>query len=156
MKCQHCDRDARVHITEITEDHEPQEVHLCEPCAEAYLNKSNAIEEEPSASLAGNLVHHLKISETATDLARLDQQTCPDCGISFYEFRNSGRLGCPHDYDCFEQDLTPLIQSIPRRHGTQGQAPQAPTAHGLAAGGLDPAPTTDGRVCASGRLRRRH
>ena len=109
MKCQYCDREATVHITELTEDSSPQEVHLCERCAQKYLDKTL---DEPSPSLAGNLAHHIKISETASDLARLDQQECPDCGITFFDFRSVGRLGCPHDYQCFEKDLEPLIQSI--------------------------------------------
>jgi protein arginine kinase activator len=42
----------------------------------------------------------------------LDQQSCPICGITFYEFRNEGRLGCPHDYICFDAELEPLIVNI--------------------------------------------
>ncbi len=34
------------------------------------------------------------------------------CGITFYEFRNHGRLGCPYDYICFQQELEPLIVNI--------------------------------------------
>ena len=34
------------------------------------------------------------------------------CGITFYEFRNQGRLGCPHDYVCFQTELEPLIVNI--------------------------------------------
>ena len=48
----------------------------------------------------------------AEELARLDQQTCPICGITFYEFRNQGRLGCPHDYVGFAVELEPLIVNI--------------------------------------------
>jgi protein arginine kinase activator len=42
----------------------------------------------------------------------LDQKTCDMCGISFFEFRNQGRLGCPHDYVAFEKELEPLIANI--------------------------------------------
>ena len=34
------------------------------------------------------------------------------CGITFYEFRSQGRLGCPHDYVCFQAQLEPLILNI--------------------------------------------
>jgi hypothetical protein len=34
------------------------------------------------------------------------QQECPYCGIKFVEFRNSGRLGCPHDYIGFAAEPT--------------------------------------------------
>ena len=34
------------------------------------------------------------------------------CGIKFVEFRNSGRLGCPHDYQEFREELQPLLENI--------------------------------------------
>jgi protein arginine kinase activator len=55
---------------------------------------------------------HLKIGQTAEELARLDKRACPICEITFYEFRNQGRLGCPHDYEFFEKELMPLIVNI--------------------------------------------
>ena len=42
----------------------------------------------------------------------LDQQACPVCGITFYEFRSQGRLGCPHDYVAFQSQLEPLIINV--------------------------------------------
>ena len=44
--------------------------------------------------------------------SKLDQRACPKCGITFYEFRNQGRLGCPHDYTCFAKELEPLLVNI--------------------------------------------
>jgi len=32
--------------------------------------------------------------------------------VTFYEFRHAGRLGCPHDYICFHEELEPLIMNI--------------------------------------------
>jgi protein arginine kinase activator len=110
MKCQQCDKPATFHITELTGG-KPQELHLCEEHARQYLTQS---EEEPAAapSLAGVLAHQLAVGQTAEELARLDQRSCPVCGITFYEFRNQGRLGCPHDYVCFQAELEPLIMNI--------------------------------------------
>jgi protein arginine kinase activator len=50
------------------------------------------------------------------------------CGITFFEFRNQGRLGCPHDYVHFEKELEPLIANI--HGGTQhtGHRPERPAA----------------------------
>lgn len=109
MKCQQCEKPATFHITELTGP-EVMEVHLCEPCARIYLTQADS-EEEPK-TLAGALAQKLKVGQTAEDLARLDQQACPICGITFYEFRHIGRLGCPHDYVCFESELEPLIVNI--------------------------------------------
>jgi len=46
------------------------------------------------------------------ETAALNQRECPHCGIKFVEFRNSGRLGCPHDYQEFREELTPLLENI--------------------------------------------
>jgi protein-arginine kinase activator protein McsA len=39
------------------------------------------------------------------------------CGVTFLEFRKQGRLGCPHDYVCFAEELEPLLLNI-RCRGT--------------------------------------
>lgn len=110
MKCQHCEKPATFHITELTGD-TPQEVHLCEDHARGYLTQSEDAESE-APTLAGAIANQLKLGQTAKELARLDQQACPVCGITFFEFRQQGRLGCPHDYVAFEQELEPLIVNI--------------------------------------------
>ena len=51
-------------------------------------------------------------------------ESCPKCGITFYEFRNQGRLGCPHDYEYFERELTPLIMNIHGEAKHVGKRPQ--------------------------------
>jgi protein arginine kinase activator len=58
------------------------------------------------------LAQHMAVGQTAENLARLDQESCPVCGVTFYEFRSQGRLGCPHDYVCFKAQLEPLIVNI--------------------------------------------
>ena len=119
MKCMHCEKPATCHITELTSS-EPHEVHLCEDHAKQYLHQE---EEVTASSLAGALAQQLKLGQTAEDLARLDQQSCPVCGITFFEFRNQGRLGCPHDYVCFEEELDPLFFNI---HGASEHVGKRP------------------------------
>ena len=122
MKCQQCEKPATFHITELT-GIAPEEVHLCEECARVYLSQA---EEEPEAgaSLASVLAQQLKVGQTAEELARLDQRACPICGITFYEFRNMGRLGCPHDSICFESELEPLIVNIHGKTEHVGKSPK--------------------------------
>ena len=123
MKCDRCDKQATFHITErVGEEEQWEERHLCENCARDYLSKPN--EAEFQSSLASALAQHLKIGQTAEELAKLDQQTCPMCGISFYDFRHHGRLGCPHDYVCFEKQLTPLIENIHGEKQHTGKRPR--------------------------------
>ena len=129
MKCQQCEKTATFHITELAGG-KPVELHLCEEHARAYLTQG---EEESAAapSLAGVLAKQLAVGQTAEELAKLDQQSCPMCGITFYEFRNQGRLGCPHDYECFSKQLEPLLLNI---HGETNHVGKCPK-HGSAGTG---------------------
>ena len=121
MKCQQCDKLATFHITELTGG-KPQELHLCEEHARQYLTQSDE-DTTAATSLAGVLAHQMAVGQTAEELARLDQRVCPVCGITFYEFRNQGRLGCPHDYIAFAAELEPLIINI---HGETTHAGKHP------------------------------
>ncbi len=122
MKCQECDKTATFHITELMAG-QPHELHLCEEHAREYLTQAESAEQSTAPSLAGALAQQIAVSNTAEELARLDQQACPICGITFFEFRNQGRLGCPHDYVCFAKDLEPLLLNI---HGETEHAGKQP------------------------------
>ena len=114
MKCQKCDKLATFHISELT-GHKPMEFHLCEEHAREYLNRSTT-----QGGTAGNLASVLsqglskKVSlrKAAEELQELDQQTCPICGISFYDFRSRGYLGCPHDYDLFNKQIHAFVLNV--------------------------------------------
>jgi protein arginine kinase activator len=130
MQCQQCDKQAVFHITEL-ETGEVRELHLCEDHARVYLNQSEAGQPEGEEQQAGGgLTGPLSVGQTADELALLDKKACPMCGITFFEFRNQGRLGCPHDYVHFEKELEPLIANI--HGGTQhtGRRPERPPAVG--------------------------
>jgi protein arginine kinase activator len=122
MKCQRCDKQAAFHITDLTGE-EVSSVHLCPACAKVYLEPQQAKTVETS-SLISMLSKQLKVGQTAEQLAALDQKVCPICGISFFEFRKQGRLGCPHDYTFFTEELEPLIVNI---HGVTTHKGKTPT-----------------------------
>ncbi|MGI9458047.1 MAG: UvrB/UvrC motif-containing protein [Aeoliella sp.] len=111
MKCHKCDKPATFHITDLV-DGEPNELHLCEGCAQSFLAPPSGESADVMPAMAGLLAQQLAVGETAEELARLDKQVCEVCGISFREFRKQGRLGCPHDYTCFADELEPLLLNI--------------------------------------------
>lgn len=102
MKCQNCNRTATVHITEVLPEDDFEEFHFCEECAQKYIYQSQADPSESSTGIP---------AEESYSSALLGQQ-CPVCGIKFMEFRNTGRLGCAHDYEQFREDLLPLLENI--------------------------------------------
>ncbi len=124
MKCQHCEKPATFHITELTEPNGPSILHLCEDHVREYLSGGSAATEESTSALAGMLAKQLKLDQTAEQLAAVDQKVCPMCGITFAEFRQTGRLGCPYDYVCFAPDLEPLLMNI---HGAKDHVGKRPS-----------------------------
>jgi len=121
MKCQQCDKPATFHITELAGG-KPQELHLCEDHARSYLSQGE--QEQPEMNVTGMLAQQLAVGETAEALARLEQKTCPMCGITFLEFRKQGRLGCPHDYEFYAEELEPLLTNIHGETEHVGKVPQ--------------------------------
>lgn len=129
LKCQQCDKQAAFHITDLTGDG-VSAVHLCPSCAKGYLQPEDETQEDSpeTADLVSLLSKQLKIGQTAEQLAKLDQKVCPVCGITFLEFRKQGRLGCPHDYDFFAEELEPLIVNIHGETAHCGKSPANPAA----------------------------
>ena len=102
MKCDNCNKPATVHLTEIKAG-KKIEKHLCEQCAAA--NEGLPVKShQPINELLTNFVM------AQSGLAREQGVTCEQCGISWSEFRQTGLLGCEHDYSLFEKDLVPLLQ----------------------------------------------
>lgn len=104
MKCQSCTkRAATVHYTEISEDKQSTEIHLCEDC----YNK-----QKPggSADILGLISGVFSgAGRTADDPGAL---TCPGCGLTYASFRQRGRLGCPTCWETFAEPLTALLEKI--------------------------------------------
>src|SRR5262249_34285872 len=117
MKCQKCTKAATLHITEVISEEQFEELHLCEECANKYLY-------EPQQK--GNLPKggEMEASAETDEGNALNQRECPHCGIKFVEFRNSGRLGCPHDYEEFRQELLPLLENIHGETKHSGKMPR--------------------------------
>ena len=123
MKCQKCDKFATFHITELTSG-KPVELHLCEDHAREYLSESGE-QNEATTALSSSLAQNIALNQAVENLQEVDQQVCPVCGISFFEFRNKGRLGCPFDYTCFGEQLGVLIENIHGERQHVGKSPHA-------------------------------
>jgi protein arginine kinase activator len=112
MKCEKCPKQASLHITEVLGEDRFEEHHLCEQCAHEYLY-------EPQGKKGIKGLEGLEEEE----LGALNHRECPQCGVKFVEFRNTGRLGCPHDYEAFAEELVPLLENI---HGDSRHCGKTP------------------------------
>jgi protein arginine kinase activator len=102
MKCQNCPKTATLHITEVLAESQFEELHFCEDCAQKYLYEpqSSKVTTKPGDG------------ESGEDGGELGARVCEVCGLKFVDFRNTGRLGCPHDYAAFHSELAPLLEGI--------------------------------------------
>ena len=132
MKCERCDEKAFFRITDIADDGTVGESHLCLK----HLNKHLAA--EPATLAGGGEDGDVDGGELVSASASVP---CPQCGASFADFRESGRLGCPHDYRAFDAELRPLVESVHGAQSHQGKSPRR-------------APAVANRATESGKLRR--
>lgn len=116
MKCQRCTRQATRHITEVLENEQVEDVHLCDGCCEAFLR-------EP---LGGSAPKKKKKSKKVTqeEPEEVAGRQCPSCGLKFIDYRNTTRLGCASDYQVFRDELLPLLESIHGEKQHSGKIPK--------------------------------
>ncbi len=117
-KCRRCAKPATLHITEIRDGHAAA-IHLCDTCAREYLEKT----PEPT-STAGATDLASKLEELMAESGD-SPAACPNCGITFNEFRESGRFGCANDYTEFLTELLPLLENIHEDSRHVGKKPRS-------------------------------
>lgn len=120
MVCDICAvNPATVHLTEIV-DEQMTELHLCEECA-----KTKSMDMEQQFGLADLLAGLSDVSKTLVEDKEIIKLKCPNCGISYEDFRKMGRLGCSECYNSFRKYLAPLLKRI---HGSSKHYGKIPLA----------------------------
>ncbi len=108
MLCQRCKKhEATIHLTDLVKG-EKREKHLCQHCA-----GEEGIAVKQHVSINEVLNSFLISQATVQEMAQLK---CPDCGMTFVEFRSQGLLGCPRDYDAFGDPLAKVVQRAQDGH----------------------------------------
>ena len=118
MQCNVCaKKKATVHLTEII-DGQVSELHLCEDCA-----REKSVQMEQQFGLADLLAGLADFGKQVKDVEKIKLE-CPNCGISYDDFKKFGRLGCSECYNAFKEYLGSLLKKI---HGSNlhlGKTPQ--------------------------------
>jgi protein arginine kinase activator len=129
MSCEQChEREAVIHLTQIVNE-QVTTLHLCERCAaEKGVESPGSLPKTPLGTFLAAMGQELP-EQTPTPRTG---DTCPRCGGSLQDFRESGRLGCS---DCYRSFEVPLRDLLRRLHGSthhmgeryaDGDAPTAP------------------------------
>lgn len=128
--CEACQESlATVHLTEIVQAAK-RELHLCEVCAKdrGVLSggwKPASADVSPDApTKTFPPVSPQQLAPAGRRRADPEPASCPSCAIGLEEFRSTGRLGCPRDYDHFRAELEPLLERI---HGARAHTGRVPT-----------------------------
>ena len=125
MICERCgSTDAVVHLTQIV-NNEMSMHHLCEKCAaEKGLETAPAAADLPLIDIIAQMAQESPVEPTQ------GTEECSFCGMSYKEFRKTGRLGCPHCYETFSATLPALLRRIhgSSRHVGKVYLPPDPTA----------------------------
>ncbi|MBQ6107912.1 MAG: UvrB/UvrC motif-containing protein [Thermoguttaceae bacterium] len=126
MKCQKCNKEATVHVTDLVGG-KPIQYHFCEEHAKAFLQNTQASlpgEANMASALATHLAQKMAFSKANSEFLESDQEMCPVCGIHFSEFRATSLFGCPEDYRIFSKQLKPLLMNIHGEIRHKGKAPK--------------------------------
>lgn len=122
--CQKCQKEAAiVHVTEIGKEGSKVELHLCEECA-----KDQGV---PALQAPSVFALFKELMEKTNTVSRTRDRQCPQCGMSFGEFKAKGRFGCAHDYEVFLSRVIPLLERI---HGASEHVGEADAAAAQKAG----------------------
>lgn len=119
MKCDLCDKEAVVHLTQVVNG-EMKEVHLCEEHA-----KEQGIDIHSPISITDIL---MGLGEAKQGIEHQFSPSCPRCGMAREEFRRSGRLGCP---DCYNTFMAELAVAIKAMHHSSQHVGKIPAREGL-------------------------
>lgn len=104
MNCQNCNKNtATIHLTEITNG-KRREKHLCESCAQSDGIAINA--QIPLNDLLNNLLAAQPKEKSVFDSKNT---SCPKCNITMDKINDQSLLGCPEDYDIFNESLNKII-----------------------------------------------
>jgi len=108
VKCEECGgQEAVVHLTQVV-NNEMTVTHLCDSCA---AQKGLDTSPGPISPLSDFIAQMGGAPPRPAEA----QVACPFCGLTFADFREAGRLGCPECWSTFQREMEALIRQI---HGS--------------------------------------
>jgi len=116
MLCENCNHnEANVKYTQIING-EKKQMFLCENCAKK-MGIDNLSFDMPInlSNFFGDLLGDYEESPFASKLLGTNELKCENCGMTYDEFQNKGKMGCTHCYETFSNKIDPLLK---RLHGS--------------------------------------
>ncbi len=113
--CQICrQRPAANHLLQVKPDGGVLELHICPYCVASLQLDLHA--DPPDIDLILSGPEPSSSPQPDPHPSDTDAETaCPECGLTWHEFRQRNLFGCPADYTAFGADLAAYLE---RLHGT--------------------------------------
>lgn len=117
MLCEKCRKnEAKVNLITVMNG-QKHEVWLCENCVKDIANIPflNSMAQNINFPLQGMLTEMLSNTESnksSIDNNKIKEIVCSSCGLTYNEFKRSGKLGCSDCYKDFKVVLEPRIKSL--------------------------------------------
>jgi len=105
-KCDICKiNPATIHLTQVI-NNKVQKLDLCEECAK-NMGLFSSFFVTPTESFLSPFLKGL-----GDIFENVPVKKCSNCGLTWKEFQNSGKLGCFNCYNEFKNELFPLIKRL--------------------------------------------
>jgi protein arginine kinase activator len=111
MKCDVCDKEASVFLTQIING-QMTTVNLCEECSRA-----KGVTEETGFGLAEAFLSPSHRAEESMEAV------CDACGFTASQLKKIGRMGCPECYSAFREGLDGLLRNMHKGTRHVGKRP---------------------------------
>ena len=115
MLCEECQKNQATVMVTVTAGGQITTRHLCKECMQ---NMESSFAHGDVQGFLSAILSMLSAQSKAA------ARTCSSCGISYEDFKETGRLGCAQCYQEFADELSPLLLRI---HGRSQHAGRIPT-----------------------------
>ena len=128
MLCENCKQNpATLHFTKIVNG-KKNEFHLCEHCAK---EKGEVIGDNNNGfsfhHLLSGLLNFDQVMGNSPVQTSSETTKCQTCGLTFLQFKKTGKFGCSDCYTFFENQLDPIFRRI---HGNSIHVGKVPARSG--------------------------
>lgn len=126
MLCDDCHKhEASIHITQISAEGR-LEKNLCGTCAERYGDFLPHLETQ-DVTVNDFLKGIFGKASAEAAAAAAPDLVCPNCGLTYQNFVQAGKIGCGVCYTTFRKFLTPILTRI---HGASVHSGKIPRRSG--------------------------
>ena len=117
MNCDVCQaKEATVFFSQLIEG-KLKKVNLCKGCAE---DKGVT---DPTGFALADMLQGLGQESVAEKRVAPGERVCDACGFTQADFKKTGRFGCAHCYEVFNEGLENLLEAMHKRTQHRGKVP---------------------------------